>query len=195
MNMTRRSTTFIITLIMLFTGLVCHAQKTSKDNKNSSGGRQTTYTTAVGLRGGFEGGLTFKHFLSGSGAFEGILSRGWGWGGFRITGLYEMQKGLPNAKGLDWFWGVGAHIGFYDGAYYGYYGYYGGGYYDKHGYWHPTGYQDHYTAIGIDGILGLEYQFTEVPINLGLDIKPYFDIFGRGYHYLDAAFSIRYVVK
>jgi hypothetical protein len=153
-----------------------------------------SYRTGIGLRLGYESGLTIKHFISGNGALEGILSRGWRYGGLRITGLYEFQKGFANAKGLEWFAGIGAHIGFFDGGYYGY-RHYGEGYYDKNGNWHPTGYRDRYTTVGIDGILGLEYIFAEVPFSVSLDIKPYFDLIGRGDHFGDAALSIRYVIK
>lgn len=156
---------------------------------------QPGYKTGIGLRAGLEGGLTIKHFIKGNKAIEGILSRGWGYGGVRLTGLFEIQKPFPAAKGLSWFYGFGAHIGFFNGNYYGYYGHLGGGYYDKHGVWHPNGYQNYYPAVGIDGILGLEYQFAEIPITMGLDIKPYFDIIGRGNHFGDGAFSIRYILK
>lgn len=186
-------------LFVLLISMNCQAQnsdeKKGKTDNTTASERNTSYTSAIGLRGGIEGGITFKHFVKSNVAVEGLLSRGWGYGGFRITGLYEMQKPLPNAKGLDWFWGVGAHVGFYDGAYYGYYGYYGSGYYDKNGNWHSTGYRSHYTTIGIDGIIGLEYQFPEFPIVVGVDAKPFIDLYGRGSHYGDGAFSIRYILK
>jgi hypothetical protein len=169
--------------------------QTGKSTSTSLGDQ--SYKTGIGLRLGYESGLTIKHFVSANGALEGILSRGWGYGGFRITGLYEFQKAFANGKGLQWFAGIGAHIGFYNGNYYGYryYGYYGEGYYDKNGNWHPTGYRDHYTTVGIDGILGLEYVFADVPLSLSLDIKPYFDIIGRGDRFGDGALSIWYVIK
>ena len=169
--------------------------QTGKSTTTSTGDQ--SYRTGLGLRLGYESGLTIKHFVNANGAIEGILSRGWGYGGFRITGLYEFQKAFANGKGLQWYAGIGAHIGFYNGNYYGYkyYGYYGEGYYDKNGNWHPTGYRDHYTTVGIDGILGLEYVFADVPLSLSLDIKPYFDIIGRGDRFGDGALSIRYVIK
>lgn len=163
------------------------------NNSSSSGGGQSGYKTGIGLRGGFEGGITVKHFIKSGRAIEGILSRGWGYGGMRITGLYEIHKPFPGAKGLDWFYGVGAHIGFYDEGYYNFKC-------DKDGYWYkgnwyPGDCRGTYTTIGIDGILGLEYQFAEIPFTIGLDIKPYFDFVGRSNHYGDGAFSIRYTIK
>lgn len=166
----------------------------SNETSSSSSGGMSGYKTGIGLRGGFEGGLTIKHFIKSDRALEGILSRGWGYGGARITGLYEIHKPFPGAKGLDWFYGAGAHIGFYNGDYYGYRSY-NGGYYDKDGDWHPDGYRRNYVTFGIDGILGLEYQFNEIPFSVGLDIKPYFDFVGRGDHFGDGALSIRYTIK
>lgn len=165
------------------------AQNASSGN---SGGEQG-YQAGIGLRAGYEGGFTAKYFIKEKRALEGILSRGWGYSGGRITGLYEIHKPFFDAEGLDWFFGFGAHFGFFDGRYYGYYGYYNGGYYDKHGNWHPTGYRNYYPSIGIDGILGLEYQVTEIPITIGVDIKPWIDFYGRGSHFGDGALSIRYV--
>ncbi|MCX6312115.1 MAG: hypothetical protein NT084_10840 [Bacteroidetes bacterium] len=194
MNQLNRKASLILTLSAFFFCLFSQAQS-GKDNSATSGGRTSTYTTGIGLRGGFEGGVTFKHFLKSTSAVEGIITRGWGYGGFRLTGLYEIQKSLPNTKILDWYWGLGAHIGSYNGLYYGYYGSYSGGYYDSNHVWHNTGYRSHYTTIGIDGIVGVEYQFTDVPVIISADLKPYFDLYGRGSHYVDGAFSIRYVLK
>lgn len=159
----------------------------------SASAQNSGYTTGIGLRGGWESGITIKHFISDGRAIEGILSRGWGWGGFRITGLYEIQKGITGVEGLNWFYGAGAHVGFYSGKYYGY-KCYNGGYWDNKGNWHHGDCRDRYMAIGIDGILGLEYQIKEIPFTLGLDIKPSIDLIGwGGSHFGDGAFSVRYV--
>ncbi len=153
------------------------------------------YKASVGLRGGSESGITIKYFIKSDVALEGILSTNWGYGSKKITGLYEIHKPFPDAAGLDWFYGVGAHIGLYSGSYYGYYGYSGDGYYDNKGKWHSTGYKSNYTSIGIDGIIGLEYQFEEIPFTISLDAKPYIDIIGNSSRYMDYAFSLRYVFK
>lgn len=195
--------TIIRALVILLTAAVtistdsqAQGLKGDKDKKKdeSKGGGAAGYKTGIGLRGGWEGGLTIKHFLQSHRAVEGIFSRGWGYGGVRITGLYEIHKPFPGANGLDWFYGVGAHVGFYNEHYYGY-KCYNGGYYDRDGDWHPGKCRDRYTTIGIDGILGLEYQFNEIPFTIGIDIKPYFDLVGRGDHFGDGALTIRYTIK
>jgi hypothetical protein len=77
------------------------------------------YKTGIGIRfGGLTSGLTVKHFTNPSAALEGILS--FGYRSFIITGLYEKHNAVSDASSLKWFYGIGAHIGFfqYDGRYY-----------------------------------------------------------------------------
>ncbi len=133
------------------------------------------YKTGIGLRGGLFAGLTVKHFVSSKAAFEGLLSTRWR--GFVVTGLYEIEAEAFDVKGLNWYYGAGAHVGFYNGSYtdWGRYG-------------------TSYTVIGIDGILGLEYNFKKVPINIGLDWKPFINLVGySGFWPDDGALSVRFI--
>jgi hypothetical protein len=126
------------------------------------------YKNAIGLRLGWSYGLTFKHFISEKSALEGIAD--YRWGGLGITGLYEIHNNLADVEGLNWYFGGGAHVGFYGTSY-------GGG----------SG-----TFVGIDGILGLEYNFKDLPINISADWKPAFTF---GYSHFGAdngALSVRY---
>ncbi|WP_423129734.1 hypothetical protein [Gaoshiqia sp. Z1-71] len=133
------------------------------------------YNTGIGLRGGFFSGLTVKHFLNQSHAFEGLLSSRWH--GLEITGLYEIHRQAFNAPRLNWYYGFGAHLGFYDG--------------DRSSRFDDG---DNYVVIGADGILGIEYNFAEIPINLGLDWKPVINLVGdTGFWGDGAAISIRYI--
>ena len=51
-----------------------------------------------------------------------------------------------------------------------------------------------YTVIGIDGIIGLEYSFTEIPINVSIDWKPVLNIIGYSGFWGDGgALSVRYM--
>lgn len=109
---------------------------------------QTTgnnYKTAIGFK--FPPtGITLKHFISDRNALEGIayfVSYG-----ARITGLYEIHGDINNAPGLRWYVGPGGHIGFYN---------------NKNG---------NGTAIGVDGVLGLDYKINSAPINISLDWQP-----------------------
>ncbi|MDD2195966.1 MAG: hypothetical protein PHW91_02140 [Bacteroidales bacterium] len=135
------------------------------------------YNTGIGLRGGFSNGITIKHFVTSKAAFEGIIASRWR--GLELTGLYEIHGRAFNTERLKWFVGFGGHVGFWDGNY-------------THKYWGDSG--TSYTVIGIDGILGLEYSFVEVPINIGLDWKPAFNFYGHSGFWADGgAFSIRYI--
>ena len=133
------------------------------------------YKTSLGLRAGLPYGLTVKHFLSEQNAFEGILASRWG--GFVVTGLFENEHWTGEYPGLNWFWGFGAHLGFWDAG------------------TNPN-FNATYTGsvLGLDGILGLEYTFDEIPLNLSIDILPTVNLIGyAGWGGINSAISVRYV--
>jgi hypothetical protein len=133
------------------------------------------YNTGIGFRGGYFNGLTVKHFVSNKAAFEGILSSRWR--GLQITGLYEIHGEAFNTNRLNWYYGFGAHIGFWDG---------------NETQWGNRG--TNYTVIGIDGILGMEYNFIEAPFNISIDWKPSMNLVGyTGFWGDGGALSIRYI--
>lgn len=50
-------------------------------------------------------------------------------------------------------------------------------------------------VTGLDGLAGLEYMFHEVPVSLGIEVKPYFDFFGKemfDVELFDFAFTAKY---
>jgi len=150
---------FLIIVLVLFLSSLSHAQE---------------YKTALGLRAGFPYGATLKHFLNKTNALEGILA--WKWNGIVVTGFYENEHWTGQYPALNWFWGFGAHVGFWDQG--------------------NNPYLNDYTgvAIGADAIIGLEYTFDEIPLNLSLDILPTFNIIGNtGWGGLNGGLSIRYV--
>ena len=139
---------------------------------------QQYYQTGIGLRGGLSQGLTVKHFISEQAAIEGILTTRWK--GINITGLYELHAPAFDVDRLNYYYGFGGHIGFWD---------------SKNNLGWGDDYNDgQYTVIGIDGILGLEYNFAEAPVNLSVDWKPAFNLSGHtGFWGDEAALSIRYI--
>lgn len=157
-NQTTMRKIFILAL------LICSVFNINAQSKSENSSR---YKTALGVKVWDGGGISFKHFLSGSNALELI---GYFWNqGTRITGLYEIHGPISGATGLQWYIGPGAHIGFYntkngDGAF-----------------------------IGIDGVLGLDYKFKGAPINISLDWQPSFE-FGtnRGFWGSWGGLGIRY---
>ena len=73
------------------------------------------YNTGIGVRVGLFSGLTVKHFANNKAAFEGLLTTRWQ--GFDFTGLYEIHDEAFDVDNLKWYYGFGAHIGFYNGEY------------------------------------------------------------------------------
>ncbi len=133
------------------------------------------YETAIGFRGGFQQGLTIKHFIGSDAAIEGIIATRWK--GYNITGLYEIHANAFDTPGLNWYYGFGGHIGGYNG-------------YNNHPYFHEDRF---YTILGVDAILGIEYNISEIPINLSADWKPAFNIIGyTGFWGDQGAISVRY---
>lgn len=133
------------------------------------------YNTGIGLRGGPFIGFTVKHFLNEKSAVEGLVSTRWK--GIEFTGLYEIHNQAFKVERLNWYFGGGGHLGFYNGNY------------TK---WDVV--DKTYTNVGIDGILGLDYNFVEFPLNISLDWKPAFNIIGyTGFWGDNGAVSIRYL--
>jgi hypothetical protein len=156
------------------------------------------YKTGIGLRGGWISGITFKHFVKESRAVEMILSPGYGWGryydGFQVIGLYELHKQAFDVDGLFWLYGGGIHIsqGHYEKVEKSYWVSTGPG---NSGYWVYDTKRYSYFGFGIDGIFGIEYKISEIPITLGFDVKPFIEIGNNNFSWLywDSALSIRFV--
>ena len=91
------------------------------------------------------------------------------WGNrFGIGGLIEIHNKFKQQPGLSWFYGGGVYVGFQDGD----------------------------TYFGPTGIVGLDYKFTNAPVNLSLDWKPELDFLPDINFVPDAfAFTIRFAIK
>jgi hypothetical protein len=130
------------------------------------------YNTGVGLRGGYASGITVKHFIGRNAALEGLLTSRWQ--GFEITGLYEVHGMAFDVDRLNWYYGGGAHLGSFDAS---------------NVPWGTSG-----IVVGIDGVIGIEYNFTEAPISVGIDWKPSINILGYSeFRGDEAALSVRYI--
>lgn len=148
------------------------------------------YQTGLGLRfGGIMSGISVRHFVSPSGALEGLAS--FGRHAFMITGLYESFHPFPNAEGLSWFFGGGAHVGFFQDNY-------------RYEYFYYKSYKNKTIKVIEDGneqfsfggdfIIGLDYKFRNTPINISLDVKPMIDIVPGFYSYWEGAISFRFTL-
>lgn len=174
---------------------MAHAQS----NKKSSGSTSNSgYNTGIGLRGGgYSSGLTVKHFLSGKNgvAIEALVTTEYKARGARLTILGEKHMGLADVKGLQFYYGAGFHAGAYQSRYYFedarfYYNRKDDDYFRRYAYRSD---EATYIAFGADLILGLEYKLQDLPFVVGVDYKPFFEVF-NGYtgFYNDAAVSLRY---
>lgn len=109
------------------------------------------YNNAIGGRFGAANGISFKTKLNKGAMLEliGNFRSSKGANYVNLTGLYEVYNPINGAQGLNWFYGGGASIGSYKVR-------------DYKG--------DVYLSL--DGVLGLDYKFKGVPINLSLDWIP-----------------------
>jgi hypothetical protein len=121
----------------------------------------TDYRTALGVKL-YPGALSVKHFIGKGRAVEGLgyLSTD----GFRLAGLYELHFPISGAEGLQWYVGGGGHVGVWSDSW-------------KNRY--PN--RESGVAIGVDGILGLDYKIKGAPLNLSFDWQPSFNIIGYNY--------------
>jgi len=146
---------------------------------------RTPYQTAIGIRVGGTSGATVKHFFRPATAVEGIL--GTFGNGFSLTGLVEKNAQAFDVVGLNWYYGGGAHIAFYNGNHH--YNVYGR---DLH-------YRDsHDVGIGINGIIGLEYILPDdIPVAFSLDFKPFIEIDSDGDVGVapDLALGIKFLIR
>jgi len=142
---------------------------------------------AVGIRGGLSSGFEYRVFSGDLTSYKALLS-------FRNQGLqFTGLKEFHNPDAFDWceelsfIYGFGAHVGFeswYDNVYH-----------YENGNQHY--YSDHQTGpvIGLDGLAATEYTIPTIPLVVGLEVKPYFNLFGENFFHLqpfDFAFTVKY---
>jgi hypothetical protein len=141
------------------------------------------FKQAAGIRAGLTGGLEYRIYTDDLNSYKFLL-------GSRERGLlvhaikeFHRYDLFTFTDQLNFVFGAGVHIGYerWDQQYYNY----------------NTSYYVTRTAFiaGLDGLAGLEYMFHDVPISLGLEVKPYFDLFGRemfDFQLFDFAFTAKY---
>jgi hypothetical protein len=141
---------------------------------------QSSYNSAIGLRFGAPISVSYKKFISDKGAIEGFVGfRGYsGYSWINLGAMYEHHMPISEVPGLQWYFGGGAGLYFYN---------YNDDIYDD----------ESNFSVSIMGCLGLDYAFESTPINLSLDWTPaifltgYDQGFGAGY----GALSARYILN
>ena len=144
------------------------------------------YKTAVGFRVGGTTGIDGKFFIRESKAIEGIV--GTFGNGISFTALIEKYSPVYNATGLYVYYGGGGHLAFYNGRsrYYGYFGR------------EVDYYRNNDVALGINGIVGLEYRMPDgIPISFSLDLKPFIELGSGGYVGFapDPSFGVKIILR
>jgi hypothetical protein len=130
------------------------------------------YKTALGIRLSSNGpavnnSVSIKHFMNPKLAIEGLFTFD---NKAAIGGLFEIHNAIPSTEGLKWFYGAGAYLGFDS---------------DKN---NPDR-----ALMGAQGIIGLDYKFANIPLNLSLDWKPELNIIDNiNFEPAAIGFSIRF---
>ena len=142
------------------------------------------YTKSVGIRGGISSGFEYRFFTDDANSYKLLLStRNHGIQLHALKEFHQYQL-FTFSDQLVFFFGAGIHAGFES--------------------WEEVKYRDNLrlydtkTAViaGLDGLAGLEYVFYEAPVSLGIEVKPYFDLFGRDFfdvQLFDFAFTVKYL--
>ncbi len=111
--------------------------------------RAQDYKSAIGGKLGYGLIASYKTFLSDQSAVD--IFGGIRWGGFVVGAYWEKHYPIQSVENLQWYWGLGGSLTTWD---------YGG--------W----INDNYTEIGASGVLGLDYTFDDIPLNLSVDWAP-----------------------
>ncbi len=135
------------------------------------------YNTMIGFRAGTSVGGSVKQFIAPQGAVELMVYNRWqGW----VTALlYEHHMDIREFRGLEWYFGGGAHYGVWKK---------GKGFPP----WTDNRNQD-WTAYGVDLIVGLDYNINNSNFYIAFDWKPAYNFqdFTRLWED-EAAFTLRY---
>jgi len=143
-----------------------------------------TFDNAIGIRGGFTSGFEYRFYTDDANSYKlllGARDNGVQLHAFKEFHQYDL---FDFSDRLVLFYGAGAHIGYEQ--------------WQKHYIQQNTSWYEDRTALiaGIDGIVGVEYLFYDVPISVGVEAKPYFDLFGREVFDLqlfDLGFTVKYL--
>jgi len=155
-NVTNYFTMKRLVLVALFVVAIGALTKLSAQESTNATAETTDYKTAVGIRLSntapiISNAISIKHFLNQQTAIEGLVSFGHDITSFGA--LLEIHKPF-STPGLRWYYGGGGYLGF-------------GKEYDVN-----KNQNINTTFFGAQGVVGLDYKFASIPINISLDWKP-----------------------
>lgn len=143
------------------------------------------FNQSVGIRAAWVSpGIEYRYYDTDQHSYRAMLTiRN---GGLQVHGLTEFHRYdlFPVSYQLVFFYGAGVHAGFES--------------------WDDVSFEGNQRLstvrnaflAGVNGVVGLEYLFYEAPIKVGLEAKPFIDVFGRyGFDVIlpDIAFTVKYL--
>lgn len=142
------------------------------------------FENAVGIRGGLTAGFEYRFYTDDANSYKFLLGTRDGGVQFHALKEFHQYDLFEFTDRLVLVYGAGMHIGYEQ--------------WDKHYVDGNTSWYEDRTAFlaGLDGLVGVEYLFYEVPISLGFEVKPYFDLLGRemfNVQLFDFAFTVKYL--
>ncbi|MBK8347253.1 MAG: hypothetical protein IPL08_06370 [Saprospiraceae bacterium] len=123
------------------------------------------YKSAIGAKLGYGLIASYKTFLNEKAALD--IFGGIRWGGLAAGAYYLNHTPIKSVDRLTWYWGFGGSFTTWD------YGIAG---------------LDNYYEIGVSGVLGLDYSFDNIPLNLSVDWAPTI-VVADSYDYAGASLS------
>ena len=162
-------TRFITTISFLLITYLANSQVSTEQYTSP-------YKKAIGIKLN-PGALSYRSFYTRNKAVEaiGFISLD----GFQLTILNEKYTPFANAENLTWYIGYGGHFNLWS---------------ERYKLNNPS--KSAGVAVGVDGILGLDYKLKNTPINLSVDIQPAFNFVGASYFDLGwGGIGIRYTIK
>ena len=121
---------------------------------------------ALGIRIGGDGEVSYQHWL-GKNFVEADLGIGFAHKGVQLSGIYDFA--IFNKKGFCFYAGPGAQFTFINSTN-----------------------VDSKVSLGIGGQMGFEYDFAQIPLNIGLDWRPMWLFGSNRSAWSSIALSFRY---
>ncbi len=134
--------------LLLTAGIAALNTVNAQDYKTALGVRLSSASAAV------NNSISIKQFISDKTAIEGLFSFG---DPLALGVLLEFHKPLTPA-GMTWYYGAGGYLSFIKT-------------------YNPTKQKNETDPnFGAQGVLGLDYKFSNIPLNISLDWKPELNI-------------------
>jgi hypothetical protein len=138
----------ILMAVLLFVGLAAFQSAGAQDYRTALGVRMSSAAASV------NNSISIKQFITEKTAIEGLFSFG---DPLALGALVEFHKPLA-AAGLNWYYGAGAYLAFTKT-------------------YNPNKQRNEADpSFGGQGVVGLDYKFNNIPLNLSLDWKPELNI-------------------